>query len=111
MHLPPEFADLEAFLPAWAPATEAARNAHRRESSQNDLNRFYQAMLTRMEAIIGHLNAKPLESLPAEDHTLMGLALMFMEIAPAVEIYHHPDVPWGFAAERFHILPGAPVHR
>ena len=30
---------------------------------------------------------------------------MFMEVAPAVEIYKDPDVPWGFVAERFHILP------
>lgn len=110
MTLPEAFADLQTWLPQWAPDTEAARNVKRRASSQQDLNAFYQALLPRMEAIIGHLNALPLQTLPPAEQQLLHLALTFMEIAPAVEIYRHPDVPWGFAAERFHILPGAAVH-
>ncbi|MFZ5491297.1 MAG: hypothetical protein ACOY6E_02190 [Pseudomonadota bacterium] len=102
---PVEFADLEPLRGAWAIGDEAARNRKRLTSSMADLQDFYKALLARMDAIIGYLNALPLDALSPGEQALLDLALMFMEVAPAVEIYKHPDVPWGFAAERFRILP------
>lgn len=43
-----------------------------------------------MDAIISHLNGYSADALAPAD-----LALMFMEVAPAVEIYKQPDVSWG----------------
>ncbi|MDD3651131.1 hypothetical protein [Immundisolibacter sp.] len=103
--LPQEFADLEPLCAVWAIGDEAARNRKRLASSMAELQDFYNALLPRMDAIIQHLNVRPLDSLAPGEQTLLDLALMFMEVAPAVEIYKDPDVPWGFAAERFHILP------
>lgn len=102
---PVEFADLEPLRDAWAIGDEAARNRKRLASSMAELQDFYNMVLARMDAIIGYLNARPLQNLTPGEQALLNLALMFMEVAPAVEIYKHPDVPWGFAAERFHILP------
>jgi len=59
-----------------------------------------------MEDAIAHLKQHPLSAMPPAETNLLNLALMFMEVAPAVEIFKHPDVPWGFVAERFEILPG-----
>ena len=102
---PSDFADLEPLRAAWAIGDEAARNRRRLASSMADLQAFYNAVLPRMDAIIQHLNSRPLDGLAPGEQALLDLALMFMEVAPAVEIYKDPDVPWGFAAERFHILP------
>ena len=102
---PSDFADLEPLRAAWAIGDEAARNRKRLASSMAELQTFYNALLPRMDAIIQHLNSRPLDALAPGEQALLNLALMFMEVAPAVEIYKDPDVPWGFAAERFHILP------
>jgi hypothetical protein len=102
---PSEFADLEPLRAAWAIGDEAARNRARLASSMAELQAFYNALLPRMDAIIQHLNSQRLDALAPGEQALLDLALMFMEVAPAVEIYKDPDVPWGFAAERFHILP------
>lgn len=105
MTLPHEFGDLEQWVADWAIDEEAARNRKRLASSMDQLQAYYNALLPRMDAIIPHLNQYSLDALAPAEQTLLDLALMFMEVAPAVEIYKHPDVPWGFVAERFHILP------
>ncbi|WP_323760286.1 hypothetical protein [Immundisolibacter sp.] len=106
MALPSQFADIEHLITAgWAIGDEAARNRRRRTSSMADLQAFYNTLLPRMDAIIQHLNQQSLPALAPGDQALLDLALMFMEVAPAVEIYKDPDVPWGFDAARFHILP------
>lgn len=106
MALASQFADIEHLITAgWAIGDEAARNRQRRASSMAELQAFYNTLLPRMDAIIQHLNQQSLLALAPGDQTLLDLALMFMEVAPAVEIYKDPDVPWGFDAARFHILP------
>jgi hypothetical protein len=106
MALPSQFAEIEHLITAgWAIGDEAARNRQRRASSMAELQAFYNTLLPRMDAIIQHLNQQSLSALAPGDQALLDLALMFMEAAPAVEIYKDPDVPWGFDAARFHILP------
>ncbi|WP_372721946.1 hypothetical protein [Immundisolibacter sp.] len=105
MTLPRGFDDLECWVAEWAIGEEAARNRKRLASSLDQLQAYYNALLPRMDAIIPHLNQYSLDALAPAEQTLLEMALMFMEVAPAVEIYKHPDVPWGFVAERFHILP------
>jgi hypothetical protein len=104
--LPEDFAALTRYVPDWAIGTEAARNRKRLASPLDELQALYNAMLPRMEDAIAHLKGHPLDALPEPEQDLLNLALMFMEVAPAVEIFKHPDVPWGFVAERFEILPG-----
>ena len=106
MLLPKAFKPLEKLVPDWALETEVARNRKRLASGYDEVQAFYQAMLPHMEEIIAYLKPRPLDALPPPCQNLLNLALMFMEVAPAVEIFKHPDVPWGFAAERFQILPG-----
>ena len=105
-NLPPEFAELERFVPEWSIDTEAGRNRHRLAASYEQLQDFYRSLLPHMDAIITRLREQPLDALADADQRLLNLALMFMAVAPSVEIFRSVDVPGGFAAERFHILPG-----
>lgn len=102
--LPSGFADLERFVPDWTHDSEAARNRKRLGSTMAQLTEYYDALLARMDAIAAHLDAYPLDNLPQPERNLLRLALMFMEVAPATELFHQPDVPEGFTLERFEIL-------
>jgi len=101
--LSPDFADLGPFSGKWALATEAERNAMRRTTSMRELTAFYDAMLPRMRDIIAHLNMSPLDHLSTPDRLLLNMALSFMEVAMAVEVFKEPDETGAFPADRYHI--------
>ncbi len=98
--LPPDFEDLEPYLD-WALPGEASRGRKRASSPMQEIQSFYDAMLPRMEAVMGYLNAFPLNELSAEAQRLMNMALSLAEIGPAVEFYGEPAVIDGFPTERF----------
>ncbi|MCG2633597.1 MAG: hypothetical protein J4A00_01550 [Gammaproteobacteria bacterium] len=102
--LPDNFSDLAPFVDEWALATELERNTHRRACTQAQLQLYYDTLLPKMDAIVEHLNTFPLDDMPAPESSLLNLALMFMEVSPAIELFHQPDVPDSFEAERFEIL-------
>ena len=102
--LPDGFAALERFVPDWALASEAERNAKRLASSIGDIRAFYDAMRAQLDAIGEHLGPFDIATLPETERRLFYLALSFMEVAPAVEIHGAPDVPDAIEADRFLIL-------
>ncbi len=99
--LPSAFADLEPWAAVWVLPSERARRDLRCQSSMADLQAFYDAMLPRMDAVIEHLNACPLATMPEPERNLLDLARAFLEAAPAVELFHAPEVPDGFPWQRF----------
>lgn len=101
--LPDQFHELKAFSERWALATERERNERRRASTMEDIQNCYDAVLPRMVEIITYLNQYPLDSLPADAGRLFYLALSFMEISPAVELFKEPDESGAFEATRFKI--------
>ena len=109
--LPDEFADLERFAPEWVFPTERERNAFRVAQTQDALQDFYDAILPRLEAIAAHLDRFDLQRLTRAQGNLLELSLMAMEVAPAIEYYHQPDVPDSVEFEKFEILPVAPRYR
>jgi hypothetical protein len=102
--LPSKFWDLNSFATPWALATETERNQKRRSSTMEEIQVFYEAILPRMEEIILYLNQYPLDGIPEDGKRLLNLALSFMEVSPAVELFHEPDESGVFAAERFKII-------
>ncbi len=102
--LPQGFADLARFVSAWALPTETERSCKRRSSSMEELRTYYESLLPRMDAIIAHLNQFPLDALPEPEQRLLYLALSFMEVSPAVELFNAPDEPGVFDAARFRIV-------
>ncbi len=105
--LPAAFADLQAF-DAWALPTETERNARRMASTQADLEAFAKAMIPRLDDIAAHLNAYPLDAMPPDALALFHMLMSVAEVAPAVESYRRPVVPFGFAGGRFKAQEDAP---
>jgi len=99
--LPSEFNDLEIFVPKWALAKESERIRERWTSSMDDIRRFYDAMVPRLEAIIAYLNEFALNDLPEAAKQLLYLALSLAEVADAVEAYGTPEVPYSLDPARY----------
>ena len=99
--LPVQFSDLEPFAREWALATTTERNRKRLSSSMDEIKAFYDAMLTRIDAVLTYLNQFPLDDMPQDARRLFDLALSLAEVAPAVECYGQPSVIDGFEAARF----------
>ena len=103
--LPKEFSKLSKYSCSWIYSTEVERNKFRVNCTLVELQDFYDAMMPRMEEIADFLNNYSLTELPRECSNLMELALMAMEVAPAVEYYNNPDVPDAVDHEKFIIYP------
>jgi hypothetical protein len=99
--LPEGFGDLEALARVWALPTELERNRQRYAASIEDIQRFYETMFARMDAIMAHLNGYRLDDLPESGQRLMNLALALAEVAPAIEFYKQPAVIDGYDPTRF----------
>ena len=93
--LPEAFRDLEPWL-GWCLATEKERSDKRQASSQDELQAFYDALLTRMDAVFAYLAQFPPDELPAEAQRLFLLALSLAEVAPAIEQFGQPQVVDGY---------------
>ncbi|MEM7543554.1 MAG: hypothetical protein AAF384_18500 [Pseudomonadota bacterium] len=102
--LPEGFEDLLPFVPQWVFSTERERNAFRVQQPMRDLKAFYDATLPRLDDIATHLDRYPLDAMPRAAANLLELALMSMEVAPAIEYYNSPDVPNSVEFEKFEIL-------
>lgn len=97
--LPTGFTDLEVWAQRFAWARFEDRYRQRLASSQHELEAFYAALAPRAEAIASLLDTFS-EPLDDAHQRLLHLVLAFMDVAPAVELYHQPDVPLGFDATR-----------
>lgn len=104
--LPESFADLDRFVAAgWARAREQDRWARRVQSSTAEVKDFYETLLPRMDALIEYLDRHPLDQVPEADRPLLYLALAFMDVAPAWEVFQAPDLPEpAFDIARMHIV-------
>ena len=101
--LPTNFADLEQFVPEWVFHSERERNIFRVQQELDVLRSYYDALLPRLHDISAAVDAHPLNDLPAPYADLLALALMAMEVAPAIEYYDNADVPNAVAYDRFEI--------
>lgn len=99
--LPQGFGDLEALARDWALPTERERTQRRYAASIAEIQRFYDAMLARVDAVMEHLNRFAMNELPAPEKRLLDLALSLAEIAPAIEFYKQPAVIDGYDPLRF----------
>ena len=99
--LPDQFKNLEPFAAEWALATEEERNGKRYASKMEEIQAFYDAMLAQIEDAITYLNGFPLHDMPEQEKRLFHMTLSFAEIAPAVETYGQPTVPYGYDPTHF----------
>jgi len=84
--LPAEFSDLEPFAD-WIIDTERDRHLRRLASSIEEIRRFYDAMLPRMDAVMKLLGRFGVDDTPpAEVRNLYLIALSFMEVSHPIEL-------------------------
>jgi hypothetical protein len=84
--LPPEFADLNRFVPEWALATEKERYFKLLARDIETLRPFFDAMLPRASEITAYLSRFPLGEIPADAQVLYDLLLTFVETAHPIEL-------------------------
>lgn len=84
--LPPEFADLEKWVAAWALPTEKERYFRLLERTVEELRPFYDAMLGRSPAIIAYLSQQPAGGMTGPAQLLYDLMLTFVETAHPIEL-------------------------
>lgn len=84
--LPAQFAELAQFG-EWIIPDERGRHLKRVASTIEEIRPFYDAMLPRMEAIMGVLKEYPTDgATPPEVRNLYLLALSFMEVSHPIEL-------------------------
>ena len=105
--LPDGFESLEPLVSAWSFDSEHDRREKRASSDFAELQTYYALMSPRMRDIARHLDTYPMGVLPAPQQALLRLALMFMEVALAVEFYRQPEVRDSFPRQRWVIAPVA----
>ena len=105
--LPDTFQTLEKFVDDWALATQNERQRRRAACTPDELLKFYNAMLPRLEKALSYLNGLTLGSLPDPARRLLYLTLSFAEVAMFAECYKgKPQVPNSFEETRFVAVGG-----
>ena len=94
--LPEDFQDLSVWS-MWDLDLMSERSLQRSESSMEDIQAFYDAMLPRMENILKYLVTVPMsDEMEPEAKSLLNLAKSMAEVAPAVEQFFEPTISFGF---------------
>jgi len=91
----PDVSGLEAEIDAWALATTEDRLVKRMNSSMQEIQRFYDAMLPILPATIEYLNQFNLSELAGDDLTLSRAALAMCEVDNSVNKWKKPILSTG----------------
>ena len=84
--LPEPFSDLEPFTD-WALERERQRTEKREACTIDEVRAFYDAVFPRMQEIVAHLDAFPIDELPEQENRLFLLTLSIVEVSNLVERY------------------------
>ena len=90
--LPADFADLEPFAD-WALPSELDRYAKRLDSTQDELQAFYDAAFPRLQESTDYLRGVSLDGISAEDQNLLWLFCSLVTVSFPVEVWRQPRVP------------------
>ncbi|RAY16934.1 hypothetical protein DPM19_01860 [Actinomadura craniellae] len=91
--LPAEFADLEPYAADWCLATETERYGKRLATSMQDIQAFYDAVVSRAEAAIAHCDRFPLDAMPEDALNLLHLLYSMINVSFCVEAWGQQRVP------------------
>jgi hypothetical protein len=90
--LPKSFEDLVVWCADWALPGEQERFIKRINTPVDSIRKFYDAILPRMDAVLGHLKEFPALGLPQAEENLMRLALSYVEVSRIFEVWNQHDV-------------------
>ena len=91
--LPPQFEELEPFVGRWAGMTTSDRINARCESTMEEIQAYYDAVIDRADEALELIERYPMNDLPADVGTLFRLVLGLAQASIAVELYQQPRAP------------------
>ena len=91
--LPEPFAELVPFVERWCNTTMSDQYAARLNSSIEEMQPFYDAVKERIGAIRAYLDGIDFEDYTEADATLGCLAISWVPVAEAIEVFKQPRVP------------------
>jgi hypothetical protein len=101
MTLPKGFEDLALWV-MWDRDLMSERSLQRAESTMEEIQSFYDAMLPRMENILEYLVTVSMSAdMDLETKSLLNLSKSMAEVAPAVEQFFEPTISFGFDTTRW----------
>jgi hypothetical protein len=104
--LPPQFVDLVPYTAQWGLASQQERHVALMDCTIEGLRPYYQALLGRMDEIVGYLNQFPLDNMPVEAQNLFDLAMTWAETAHPIDLrWKTTDIDDSFPASRIEYLP------
>ena len=90
---PEQFADLEAVGAPWALASYNDRQARRHASTMDELQRFYDTVFPRSQAVLDYCNGFDIDDWPDGVKALMNMLYSLVLVSFAVEVWKQPRVP------------------
>jgi hypothetical protein len=103
VRLPEAFRTLEGFAETWALPSSDQRLYKRMNSSMEEIQAFYDAVLPLAERALAHLDEYDPCEMPPAERRLYHLLLASTEAALAVEVYHAPRLPLSPTESRFKV--------
>ncbi|MBE1536769.1 hypothetical protein [Actinomadura algeriensis] len=91
--LPEAFADLEPFAAKWCLPTEHERYTARLASTMQEMQAFYDAVVSRAEDAMSYLERLPYDGLPEDALNLLHLLYSMIQVSFPVEVWSQPRVP------------------
>ena len=99
--LPDDFQDLCSWY-MWDHDLMSDRSLQRAQSSMEEIQSVYDAMLPRMEKILKYLVTVPMsDDMEPASRSLLNLAKSMAEVAPAGEQFFEPTISFGFDTTRW----------
>jgi hypothetical protein len=90
--LPQAFADLEPFAD-WVLPSEYDRYEKRLNSTQEELQAFYDAAFPRLQQSTDYLKSVSMDGISEEDQNLLWLFCSLVTVSFPVEVWRQPRVP------------------
>ena len=106
--LPAVFRDLEPLADYWALPTHSQRHDCRNQTTMDEIQDFYDVMLPQLDAIADFLADYSLSDLPEDVAHLSRLAMAFIEVSLAVELFKEPDLSTGLPRSQYSIIEPEP---
>ena len=98
--LPAKFAHLAVYMD-WVLDDETARRTKCDSASMEELQAFYDSILSSLDSILEELNKFSLDDMPLAEMNLLSMVLSFAEAAMSIEMFEQPAIPYGISVERF----------
>jgi hypothetical protein len=83
--LPPAFSSLQDLVDEWALPTQRARMQKRYDSSYEEIQAFYNRMMSALPSVLKYLDKIAPDNMSASDELLLKLTLSMGEVSIAVE--------------------------